>query len=458
MQRPLGLRSFFIKPVSLPTFQFLLDPISEALPCGIDLDNESSNASEAAKIYHRVMGQSELIFSRLSASASEEREQAQKLLPSFLGDLQTLCENTRDVRVVLFYAKLLLVSRKFAECAALLSAFADGLEIFWEAFHPHDLPYRLAILETLNDFSGIVRPLQTMPLVQTARHGAISYRHYLQATGRAPVQGGESTPNEATVQEAFAQADIEQIAESYRVFQKTYNALKRIAHTVQERLGEALLLGQVQPRIEEIRYFLAPLWLARDPDAALDVEDAGDKSTDSTDAASDEASPNAVAKTGTPTRFKNHSEIRRALQAALSYYHRHEPASPVVLIVQQALNLVGKSFRETLETLLPEHAEKALFYVGTQKVFKLQVTRFAGDAFVEEEKPAEAPSPSLNFATRQETLTAFMDIIAFYRAHEPASAIPLLLEHARTMANQDFLSLVQSAVPSALSDRPTNSQ
>src|SRR5262249_59826988 len=60
-----------------------------------------------------------------------------------------------------------------------------------------------------------------------------------------------------------------------------------------------------------------------------------------------------------------------ALTAIADYYGRREPSSPVLPLVRQARELVGKSFLEVVTMLVPSQADKAAFQIGTDQVFDL---------------------------------------------------------------------------------------
>jgi type VI secretion system protein ImpA len=49
--------------------------------------------------------------------------------------------------------------------------------------------------------------------------------------------------------------------------------------------------------------------------------------------------------------------------------------------------------------------------------------------------------------SRPEALALLDQVRAYYRATEPTSPVPLLIERARTFAEQDFMSLLKDVLP-----------
>ena len=57
---------------------------------------------------------------------------------------------------------------------------------------------------------------------------------------------------------------------------------------------------------------------------------------------------------GAPHGINNHQDVIRQLDVICAYYERHEPGSPVPLLLKRARDLVDKSFLEIVEDLAPD--------------------------------------------------------------------------------------------------------
>ncbi len=60
-------------------------------------------------------------------------------------------------------------------------------------------------------------------------------------------------------------------------------------------------------------------------------------------------------------------DVLRALDAVMSYYHRHEPSSLVPVIAARAKRLVSMSFLEALAEIAPEALEPAKRAAGVRE-------------------------------------------------------------------------------------------
>jgi type VI secretion system protein ImpA len=179
-------------------------------------------------------------------------------------------------------------------------------------------------------------------------------------------------------------------------------------------------------------------------------------------------------------------EASAALAAVASYFAISEPSSLALLLVRQAQQLVGRSFHEVIQTLVPNHAEQASVRIGIDVLFEIPVDRLAGVAanetdengsqdmtFVGAADSAAAPEnagfspdemPASNHVsstdehgiamqspskvrTRSEAIALLEQVSAFYRVNEPASPVPLLVDRACTVAQKDFVSLLRDVLP-----------
>ncbi len=60
-----------------------------------------------------------------------------------------------------------------------------------------------------------------------------------------------------------------------------------------------------------------------------------------------------------PNAINNQEDVIRVLDMACEYFKRHEPSSPVPLLLQRAKRLVAKDFLEILRDLTPAGVTQA---------------------------------------------------------------------------------------------------
>jgi type VI secretion system protein ImpA len=66
------------------------------------------------------------------------------------------------------------------------------------------------------------------------------------------------------------------------------------------------------------------------------------------------ASSGAAPAPAPPGEIHSREDVIRALDKACEYYNRHEPSSPIPLLLQRAKRLVSKSFMEIVKDLTPD--------------------------------------------------------------------------------------------------------
>jgi len=146
------------------------------------------------------------------------------------------------------------------------------------------------------------------------------------------------------------------------------------------------------------------------------------------------------------------ADAAAALAAIAAYFVRKEPSNPALLLVRQAEQLMGKSFIEVMQILVPSQMEQAAIYIGKEQTLQLPLGRLS-ELVSSSESPAanggdtdEAPR-RLEANTRADAIRLLDQIGAFYRAAEPSSPLPYLTDRARDLAGRDFLSLLKHVLP-----------
>jgi len=199
----------------------------------------------------------------------------------------------------------------------------------------------------------------------------------------------------------------------------------------------------LSPLATQIFTMLNSAVVQRDPSAGIAeaeaVADAGDSNVAQTDVASS-------------LKVASAAQAARALATVVDYFSRCEPSNPALIIVQQARDLLGKSFVDVLKVLVPEHVAKAAVNIGREQTFPLPIERLA-------EVAARIPGGNSNppdgqgegrhieIQTRTEALALLDQIGSYYRLAEPSSPIPFLVERARDLAQRDFLSVLKALLP-----------
>ena len=354
-----------------------------------------------------------------------------------------LLARTRDLRLIVLLAKLSILNRDLSGFAGCLAAIPSLLETQWNTVHPRDddgdFTYRAVTIESLDALPTVVNPIQFQPLIENRRFGTVTYRAYQTATGEI-ASNGDTDLDLATIERIVAETDLDALKAISARFAELSGIIARTKAIWLDKAGKPLSLGQFASVVDNISGWLQKFVRERDP-ASVEV------GPENPDIASPEASAPEIANFAGVT---SHTRAAAALQAVARYFARSEPSNPARLLIQQALEMVGKSFVEVMRMLVPEHAESAAINIGRDKFFDLPIERMAGLLQPEEPLPASEPNePDVVFcaANRATALSLLQHVAGFFRNSEPSSPIPFLIDRARELAQRDFLNLLQDVLP-----------
>jgi type VI secretion system protein ImpA len=298
---------------------------------------------------------------------------------------------------------------------------------------------RSTAINTL-DLPTVIFPLQYAPLVETRRHGTVSYRSWMIATGEVKPRTGEVQLPQATIMEAISAADPEVLATA----RKNITLVKASLDTVRKVFlshGESAGLDKLSALAATIRGFI-------DPQASAADAQAGAADTSDLAAAAGDVGP-------APASL---AQVSEALAAIADYYSRSEPSSPVLLLVRQAHHLIGKSFFEIMNILMPRHVDSAAFQIGADRFFDLpleKLSNFAdilpvpadGEGRSTEESAATDSTPRYAVTNRAQAI-ALLDLVhRYFRRSEPSSPVPMLCDRARALAERDFMGVLGDVLP-----------
>jgi len=235
-----------------------------------------------------------------------------------LGRIEALARKGRDLRVWVWLARAALAAEGLAGLVRGLELIRSGLERHWETLPPLDPDdpdpggrylARVNAMALLGASSAHLKPGEMARLR--------SVRHLLDDLERA--------------------AAGRPVAEQAPLVARTRDALAAIAERFRAGFGAA---ADPQLGFEALDSALARLVAS----AAVATAAAG-SAGEGTEAAG--TGPAA----GGPVRTRE--DVLRLLDQVLDYYRRHEPSSPVPLLVARAKRLVPMSFVEALKELAP---------------------------------------------------------------------------------------------------------
>lgn len=449
-------------------FETLSLPLPGDSPCGPDLELEGDPE------YFRFLATAEGFLPQSYASF----DRASINFKEAYGTLESLLTRSRDLRLFCLLAKLLILDRDlkgFGQCLRTIGVLLDQT---WETVHPlasdDDGAFRIITLQTLDDMPHVIMPLQNVPLFSARRFGKVSLRVHLLASGKIAgrkaaneEQTDETVPTADALSGAIRDADMAELTASRDDMAALAEVLQRIETVFDTRLGRqmAFRFDRLRTQVADMLLFLDETVGERDPAARL-FKSAEDTEAEAEEEAGDDA-PEA-GETGGATHkagslaVTSRPRAREALRAINRYFVSFEPSSPALMLVLQAENLLGKTFFESMQVLVPTLVDKASVKIGTDHAFHLPLEQLpapegrdagsddSGDGTAEEEgSEAAEQAGHVILTSRRDANAAMEQVAAFLKKVEPSSPIPLLLERARALTGRDFLSLLRDVVPAS---------
>jgi type VI secretion system protein ImpA len=420
-----------------PQVAALCTPFSATDPCGPDLDMEGD--SEYLNFFAAVEGVLPITFFSLEDGSPFDRSTVD--IQGQRDAIAPLLERTRDIRLLLVQARLLILNKDLAGFALSLAAVAYWLDRFWNDVHPRPQggdAARSGAIGTL-DLPTVIFPLQYAPLLEARRLGQISYRTWMIASGEVKPRTGEVALSQAALMQAISAADPDVLARARNSVASVNSSLDTIRNAFLAH-GEAVNLDKLPTLAATIRGFIDPQAAATEAEAA--------EASDVAAAAAGDVGPAPASLT----------QASQALAAVADYYSRSEPSSPILLLIRQAHHLIGKSFFEIMNILIPGQVERAAFQIGADHFFDLPLEKLSDFADVPalpadgaseptEESAAAAAAPRYAVANRTQAI-ALIDLVhRYFRRSEPSSPVPMLCERARALAERDFMGVLRDVLP-----------
>lgn len=431
-------------------YDWLLEPVSEAEPCGLDLDEAGDD--EYLNYVLSVTGRIPERYFRKEDGKPIERNEIK--LKDEVEAIDGLLARTRDIRLLCVEVRLQSFVGEFSGFADCLDAMAGLVERFWADVHPQaaegDFTLRQNVLSALDDWWQVIQPLQQTALVRDKRLGPIVYRHAAIAQGSVQKRADENVPDMNDVLRTIASEENRAMSDlTFAAAVRASAALARLRKAFIENSGYDYV-----PSFDRLSAFLdqvVALFRTSRPELAqAGPETPGPEEEDGGEAADGPASPAAPEPKAAPARglIANHADATAALLAVETYFASWEPSAPALLLVHQARTLVGKPLIHTLEVLLPEAAAKALIRIKGDINLQLNMAHLKQltegvPGLAEATGEAGAPTNSFAADTRAEALTLMAEVELFFKTVEPSSPIPILLARAGGFSNRDFNAILK---------------
>ena len=297
----------------------------------------------------------------VAAQPGEERQAGDKIIAAEEPDFKevteaalAVLEQSHDLRAGVYLAHSELRLRGFAGLADGTRYLRVCLEEFWDTCHPqldaeddNDPTQRVNVMLALAAPDTILSGIRRAPLTESKTFGRLSMRDIAVAEGDATPGEEEEVPDSAAIGAAFQDTDqsvIKSNLESAQVALENIQAIN--AKFDVETPGQGPDLDPVCKLLQQVVTRLN----AEVGEVASNPTDATDEAAGTADGAPPESSGGGSA--GGAIRSPN--DVQNALDRIIAYYARHEPSSPLPLLLLRAKKLVSADFLTIVKDMAPD--------------------------------------------------------------------------------------------------------
>ncbi|MBB5412717.1 type VI secretion system protein ImpA [Paraburkholderia sp. HC6.4b] len=326
----------------------MLADISAASPCGDDLEYDP----DFLALEQVVHGKPEVQFGETMVAATPPDWKVAEAL-----SLDLLAKG-RDLRVAVHLARALLNRRRFPGFAEGLALVEGLLEQRWDHVYPqldpdddNDPTARVNALAALVEPSGMLVDVRDAPLASSRAHGGVSLRDIEYATGEVPLPKGVEAASLSSIDAVIADAH-QDAAEAHTALLAATHSAMRIETVLTERVGAArsIDLSPLSRLLRRAADFLGE---------RLDVPGGAPQASPNGDVTPGESAGAAPAPVPLSGDITDRQDVIRMIDKICAYYERHEPSSPLPLLLRRARRLVDRNFMEILQDLAPEGVRQA---------------------------------------------------------------------------------------------------
>jgi len=332
-----------------------LEDTSADSACGVDLEYDPS----FRLLEDAVNGKPEAEYGKTVVAAVPADWTAANALCT------ELMSRSRDLRVVAFLSRARLAIVGMPGLADGLALASGLLERHWDDVHPqldasdgNDSTARINALAAFVDTSGLVGELLDTPLLPQlpSQTLPVTLREWFYATGDMMPPAARAVMSLAEIEAATAAAIDRAV-----LLKVAFSAALKHAERIETVLAEHVVMAQSLDLVA----LKTPL---RRGEALLGecLTKLGiDKSPEPDAIDPAQATPVTGTSAASANQLATRADVIATLDRLCDYYARHEPSSPVPLLLHRARGLVDKSFVDLLKDLAPEGLAQLTSVVGT---------------------------------------------------------------------------------------------
>lgn len=328
-----------------------LEEISAESPCGEDLEYDP----EFGEMERAAQGKPEQQIGDTLVPAEEAD------WPAVKNKAISLFDRTKDLRAAVYLTRSLLHTEGLSGLRDGLSLVQGLLDNYWESVHPqldpadnNDPTLRINTLTTLYDPETVLHSIREATLVNSSALGRFSLRDILVASGKLPLptSSDEEVVELSTINAAFMDASLEDLQDTADAIRQSIECVSAIESQLMDKVGPKQMadFSTLPDLLKEAQHIMAE---------HLTQRGVGETEAEATSEVANEAPGTQAPGQSLPNAINSQEDVIRVLDMACEYFKRHEPSSPVPLLLQRAKRLVAKDFMEILRDLTPAGVTQA---------------------------------------------------------------------------------------------------
>jgi len=273
---------------------------------------------------------------------------------------ETLLDQTRDLRVALFWARSAVNLEGIEGLVLGLKLLLGLLDNFWDDLHPRPDPddgdtfARVSVLASLVAVDGLLGDLRQVPILRDRRLGGLRMRDVEVALSRLERRPDDNAYTTSQVQGLIGEHPdlLERIKTATAAAIESLQALRRV---MDDRFGiSSIELKTLMGMLTGLKSVI--------PEETL-AEPTSEEDESSADAAVD-APRRASPAGGGLAAIQNRQDAVRAINMVCAYLERFEPTNPAQLLLRRAERLIDKNFIQLVRDLAPEAVAEVARILG----------------------------------------------------------------------------------------------
>jgi type VI secretion system protein ImpA len=317
----------------------LLSAVSSNSPCGEDLEYDATFlqlARDAEGKPERTMG-----------DAVQPAQPPQ--WPLVQQASMQLLQRSKDLRIANYLLQSSIALHGISGLAQGLSLIDELLRQYWPSLHPQldaddndDATVRINALCAISSDTNL-RLLGESSLTRSPVFGSVSLRAAISASGVQPLSTEMLTADELAA--ALRNSDPEQLRSVHDALSQAHASAQNIERFVSEHVGsaQAVDLSAMKTLLKNSLSILSEFG----PDSTR---------TEFTESVATPSSASPLVQTcpAPSAEISGRDDVLLYLDRVLTYYTRHEPSSPLPVLLNRARALVHADFATIVRNLVPE--------------------------------------------------------------------------------------------------------